>query len=536
MQGNGGITCGIRSSAVAALVALAFLLSGCGTPGVHRSGSNVTIDSQPKAGQGAVLVETINVRPPGVLNAKWTELVIESKRTGAPITLSDLAGLGSTASVFYAHLDEGDYEITQVLGLAGSPPGLLMAALMTDSQQIRSRLGTFRVSARETSNLGVLVFAPPVGKEGKVWGIQSVQGPMGRQTALADLQRITGQSLTLAMGPGWVQPRPDAAESADVARARSWASQLSKAEQADAKSVIGGTVLGQVLERDSTGLWRSQPLDNLATLTYVRRTDDGRLIAGADFGFYFVMDRAKSWIRHQVPNRDMAVTHVEPLPGNGAIIVACDLRRTIVYHNPDLANANAEPRKLLELEASFWFWNPALSTEAFLVLPVNHAGIRRTSDFHIIDKKTLNVSVQKQDFWIYQWQKFPSGETLISRQNGMSYYMSSTPDSGKTWVHGETEGPPKFYFVDRQTGYGIDITRGAFSVTNQLVKTVDGGKTWKPMGSPSTFDIGGEVLWVSPRGEVLIRAGWEVLSTADEGKTWKQELPVSSNHADPRQP
>jgi hypothetical protein len=526
----------IRISAGTAAVCVVFLLSGCGTPGVQRSGGNVTIDAQPKAGQGAVLIETINVRPPGVLNAKWTSLVIESKRTGAPISLDDIAKLENTASVFYSHLDAGEYEITQVVGLAGSPPGLLMAALMTDSQQIRSRLGTFTVSANATSNLGILVFAPPVGKNAKDWGIQSVQGPAGRQAVLSDLQRITGQTLELKTISGWVQARPDTEEPADLARARSWASQLSKAELANDKPLIGGTVLGQILERDAAGLWRAQFLDNLASVTYVRRTDDGGLIAGADFGLYYMMDRAKPWLRYQLPNRDMAVIHIEPLPGNGALIVASDLRKTIVYHNANLADPKAEPRKLLELDASFRFWNPILSTDASLVLPVNYPGIRRTSDFHVIDKKTLSIAVQKQDFWINQWQKLPSGDLLITRQNGMSYYVSSTSDTGKSWVHGETEGPYKSYFVDRQVGYGIDITRGAFSVSNQLMKTVDGGKTWTPTGSSSTLDIGSEILWVSPRGEILIRAGWEVLSSTDEGKTWKQELPVSANHADVRRP
>ena len=256
-------------------------------------------------------------------------------------------------------------------------------------------------------------------------------------------------------------------------------------------------------------------------MKYVRRLADGTLLAGFPQGRYAVRRPGLAWAYFSLPEADAVVEHIDTTPDGGGLFVVSNLRRTTVLHRASLDQAGAEARPLLTLDFPYHLrGNPVLSLEDSLLLVENHPGFSRVADLTIIDKQSLQVRTAKVDFWIRSWQRIPSGEIMISRQNAMTFYTSATSDKGATWTHGEAAGPTYAHFVDRQLGYGLDVSPGALSVTVQLMKTLDGGKTWAPTGAPMTRKAGGRIVYAGADGEVIATSGFEMYSTRDDGNTW----------------
>lgn len=475
------------------------------------------VDLETRQGEGHVLLKVVSARPVSGLNPKWKTLVLESKARGWRVELNDLSDPASSGSLFFGRIDEGDYEIVELQSLGPSGSGLLLAILFADAQDMRSRIGTVAVRSGALTNLGTLVVAPSAEKD-QAPGIEYLDGPAGHKSAVDDFERRTGRRLDL---PAQRPERSAEAEREILVRARALIALISWGDDAQGSGLLGGAALGQVAARVAGGRWQLETLDSLDDVKYARRLADGTLIAGFTQGRYAVRRPGKSWTYINLPEADAVVAHIDTTPDGGALFVASSASKTTVLHRASLDQPEAEARPLLTLDFPYYLrGNTVLSLEDSLMLVENHPGFSRVADVTIIDKQSLQVRGAKVDFWIRSWQRVPSGEIVISRQNGMSYYTSVTSDRGATWLHGEAAGPTLAHFVDRQQGYGLNISPGAFTVTVQLMKTLDGGKTWAETGVPMTRKAGGRIVYAGADGEVIVTSGFEMYSTLDDGKNW----------------
>jgi len=105
------------------------------------------------------------------------------------------------------------------------------------------------------------------------------------------------------------------------------------------------------------------------------------------------------------------------------------------------------------------------------------------------------------------------GQILKTEDGGKT--LTPTSFSGK-WVHDIT-------FTDNQTGYAID---GLSS--KQLVKTVDGGKTWNKIATLNAdvkelFFIGDTIAYVAGKGGSIYKS-------RNGGKNWSQELSSTTSY------
>jgi len=501
----------------------ALVVAGCVTPGVNVSGDSVTLDMAPKPGEGHVVVKVVGARPLSALNAKWKSVLLESKRTGQKIELYDFSGPLSAGSLFFGRIDEGEYEIVQLQSL-GPGPGLLLAALASDSQDLRARIGTFNVRAGSLANLGTIVIAPPseAAKEGSV---EYLGGAIGRKSVIDDLERRIKQRVTLTEISARATDPSRADEERALVHARSLMAVLSLGNDAQGSALFGGMALGQVVARDAAGAWQVHLLDSLDDVTYARRLTDGTLIAGLTEGRYAVRKPGQGWKVLSLPGVTGRIHYVDTTAGGGALVVVAHARTTTLKYRSSLDGDIADVRDLTTLDFPARIV-PVFSLDDRLIVPYNVPGFSRVVELTIVDKNTLQVRNEKQDFWVSSWQRLPSGQVLISRRSGLSSHsISVSQDKGATWTHGDTSGPTTVYFLDEQRGYGLDVSPGAFSVSGQLMKTTDGGKTWAAAGPALSRNVGGQILYAGTQGEVIVSMGFEAFSTRDDGATWTRILP-----------
>lgn len=106
-------------------------------------------------------------------------------------------------------------------------------------------------------------------------------------------------------------------------------------------------------------------------------------------------------------------------------------------------------------------------------------------------------------------------------------YLLRTGDGGKTWeqVYPRLQPTRDLSFVSSQAGYGL----GARSDPNALLKTENGGGTWKTVKSFTGESVVRRLSFVGPEEGFLLTAPvdsspdtFSVLHTADGGKTWSK--------------
>lgn len=495
-------------------------LAACATPGVERSGGSATLNLEPVPGQGHVAIKIVPSRPVSALNPRWKSVVLESKNGQVSVALDDFAEVGAKGSLFFGRIPEGDYDVVR-LESHGPGGGLLWAMLTGDYQSIRDRVGTFSVRHGSLTNLGAIIVAPAE-EAGKPARIEYLSGEVGRRDVAEHLQRRTGQALTLPQVPARAV---GADEKQALARSRALISALSPGHDAHGSALFGGASLGQIVSRDANGVWQTFPLELLDDVTYARRLPDGTLIAGLTQGRYAVR-KAGQWRMFGLPEKEAFVDFIDVTGDGGAIFAVSTQRKGVLLHKKALEDEHSEVRTLTAMDLSMVHLSRlAHSYDDRVVFVQNYPGISRTADFISVNKATLRLATERQDFWVNGVQQLTDGALVISRQNAMSYFVSVSEDKGATWRHGDTPGPLFTYFLDRNRGYGLELNRGAFSVSVSLRKTADGGKTWSNTGVPLSRDVVDRILWAGPQGEVIVSAGFEVYSTTDDGATWIKLLP-----------
>ncbi len=492
-----------NSSWLSFLAGLALVAAGPGALAQRKP------DLEPRKGEGLVLLKVVSLGP-----IKWAAATLESKR-GQPIDLYDHSDPFAAGAVYVDRLDEGEYDFVRLFKL-GNMAGLLPALILASELEMRGRIPPFTVQGGSLTNLGTLVVLPPAEK-GEPPQVVHLGGPAGRKSALDDLERRVGRRVELPVAGGEMTAE---AEKESIARARGMVRILSLGDDAQGSGMIGGGALGMIAARKPGGRWQVETLDTLDDVRYARRLADGTLIAGLVQGRYAVRRPGAGWTLVALPQPDAVVTHVDPTPDGGALVVASTWKATAVLHRASLDAAEAPLREVAAFDFPYALRpNPALSLDDRLMLIENPPGFSRVREVTSIDKKSLQVSKAKFDFWIRSWQQLPTGEIVISRQNGMSYYTGVSSDKGATWQHNENEGPTQARFIDRQLGYGIKGTPGAFSVDVRLMKTTDGGRTWAMLGQATTRKVTGRIVFAG-EGELILASPYEMYTTRDEGATW----------------
>lgn len=502
------------------LVLAFFALAGCGTPGVERSGGSVTIDQKPVAGTGYVLLKMQSARPYGIFNTKWQTLRV-ARDGSAGEELADISGPQSTGALFYSRLPAGSYRITEVQTV-GPGPGLILALMMGDFQDLRTRELRFTVREGALTNLGTVVDSPPVDKDPKTRRVVLLRGALGQAAAVDAVEARTGQAVAMRAESGWVgEETPQESERA-LRRARALMSVISPGEDAQGSVVFGGTALGQILIRDAKGEWRSETIDTLAQVTYARRLADGTLLAGTEHGWIHERRPAGVWRRVRLSDAAMSVLHIEPLAADAWLVTAQKVN-VVTVHRVDAAGTVSPP--IASIDTGGALFPKVLASADSLMLTRNTPAFARESTTTIIDKRSLKVDRREDKYLVFGYQQLAGGEVFMDRFTGMTHYVSFSSDGGRSWQHHQGEGPLWPRFLDAQRGYALDLTRGMFSVDSTLVRTTDGGRTWARIGAAQTVEVAGRVIGISAGGEIVADLGWEIRSSRDEGKSWRRERP-----------
>lgn len=512
------------------VVTVAIALTGCAT---------VPAVVAPKPDEGAVLVEVIGVQSLSVFNSKWTTLKVTNKSTGTTTGLADQAPAGAVHSLFLTSLPSGQYEITEfssagpiatVPGVIGLLPALAFSAMTSDSQSTAKRLGTFTVAPGRLSNLGVVVSALPE-KPGGEAIVAILADPKGQSAAADLLSPVQKASFaTLQPSPGWdAAPDPNAnAKALEIVRRHSQT--LSTLEVAETNKIVIGSVLGMVHMKAANAAWVSTSIGSLDTVTFVKPLDDGTVVAASDSGKLFVQqpDR-QTWVASSLPLPQFKVRQIEPLGKHGYAVVAASLEqfslRTIVYYTPTLTEPNSFAEWLNFDSMSALGKVPVFYDGSDLLVYFNHPGFARTADLHRVNVASRAKSVAKVDYWVSDIYKLPSGLLVMDRMNGIDMYNSFSSDNGKTWRHQDTAAPHSSRYVDASTGYGFTTqSRGWSTITVAMNKTTNGGQSWSPVGTPIE-SVGLVPVRVVDK-TVFVFTGLQLLSTSDQGASWRPEWPV----------
>jgi hypothetical protein len=496
---------------------------GCASTAAKRTDKGLELDLLSEKNKGFVVLKVVSTRPISVFNPKWESIKISGNGMGedlmdvTPTWNMFIGGPIPTESLYFAKLDAGEYKVTG-MGSNGPGTGLLMVALTSDSTSFSEGLPKFNVVPDRLTNLGTVVYAPEIDKEHPEQ-LLLLAGPQGKQAAknalLAEAKRA---EIPLMEGGGWMITPPNEADV--LKKARPLVSMMTFKNTKD--GLLAASHLGQLLRRTGPGQWRSEPLDTLDRVFSLAETSDGRLIAGGEYGEYFVKDRASAWKAFRVGNENGKVTTIVPRPMGGTYFVVMNGLTTRVLLKKSYESETEVPVEILQLND---YSSNYLVTDNEIIFARNIPGITREVVFNRVDMRTMATTSKSENFFLMGWQYLPGGHVKVVRQNGLSNYNTTSEDGFQTFVHSETPGVFGSYWLDRENGLSIEPTNGIITVSNKLRKTSDGGKTWATYGNPlETRMYSGQIVFADD-DEVLIQGSHMVYSTLNKGATWKRVFP-----------
>jgi hypothetical protein len=518
----------LRSGLLAASAALLLILTGCANTSAKRTEAGLELDLSAKGDEGFVVLKVVSTRPISLLNPKWQSVQISSN--GKRDEINDITQgynmlMGRhvpTESLYFAKLSAGDYEVTG-LGSIGPGPGLLLALAMGDQANVNKKLPGFKVEAGRLANLGTIVFSPAFEKE-QAEQMFLLRGPPGKKAALDTLlAEANHPPFPLTEGGGWGQAASAEDDAAALAQARQHVSMLNIRKIDGA--LMAGSHLGQVFARSGPQTWSRESIDTLDTVFSVARAADGRLIAGSAHGQYFLKNPGGEWRRYRLGKEAGRIAYIEPRADGSAIFIVGDLRQSKLWLKKSLDDPNEVPTLIGAVTAPP---DNVLATDKAIFMAWNIPGISRETDITRIDKASLQVTAQREKFWVVEWRQLADGTIKLSRQNGMSVYNSFSTDEMKTWTHGDVSGLISTYWLDANRAMALDWKTGFVMVTNLLHATSDAGKTWQPIGSPlETRHFAGRLAYAD-EDEILLQGSNVLYSSVDKGKTWQRQfIPAS---------
>ena len=509
------------------VVLLLAVLAGCATgPGSSRNPLPETIGPD----DGIVVVKLIGLQSLSAFNSKWSQLRVTDPK-GTSHGIYDSSPNGASYSLFLSTLPKGQYRFELLESTSPSASGLAMALLMTDSIREFPQLGGFTVAPGAVTNLGTIVFAFPKDGKGPPLSTAVLDDQAGKAAALDGVRSDLQPRLAGRPQGSWDNDPDDRSNAAALALIRKHSARLSPMERTRDGRLIAGGPLGQVHERRTNGTWESRSVGALDTITYARALDDGRIFAGTDNGRYYLWQPAqRSWQRFDLPERDTVVQYFEPLGDAGYVMqlgrLGGQMGKTDYLFKARLEEAGGE--KTLHAFDGFSAVgrSPLYFNGEELILYFNHPGITRSADVHRINPRTGEKKMDNVRYWVKDVYRLPDGSLVQERMSGLlSVYPMFSKDNGRTWQDSEVEAPGVSRFVDERNGYGFKTSAmGWSSVTLQMNRTQDGGKTWEPTGTP-VVATGQSRIQPGTGGELVVYSGQQVLSTRDAGNTWRVEWP-----------
>lgn len=518
----------LRTLQLAALLVALALLSGCANTAAKRTETGLELNLVAKDNEGFVILKVVSVRPISLLNPKWQSVEISTK--GKHAEMKDITAqynmlLGKhvpTESLYFAKLEAGEYEITG-MGCMGPGPGLLLALLASDSASTNRKLPRFAVQPGRLANLGTLVYVPEIEKE-RAEQMFLLHGPAGKKAAKnALLFESLRTDIPVIEGGGWTSAATAEAEADVLEQARRHVSLLSI--QSTGQQVSAGSHLGQIFRRTGPQKWSRETIDTLGRVYSVAQAPDGRVIAGSDYGEYFVKAGNGKWSTYRLAPETGRIAHIEPLANGSAIFVAGDLQQTRVWKKKSIEDNSESPTEVTRTNTPP---DNILVTDNELIFAGNIPGITRKTVISRINKQTLALTSQNENFWVVDWKYRPDGTVAMTRQNGLSLYSSTWVDQQRTWQHSDVTGITG-YCHDTQQCVSIEASPGFTMVSNQLRQTSDGGTTWARVGKPlDTRNYAGRVVFADEK-EVLLQGSDMLYSTTDNGATWQRLFPLPTS-------
>lgn len=501
------------------------VVAGCANTAARRTSAGLDLDLVSKDGEGFVVLKVIATQPISLLNPKWQSIRISSDaRSDEMMDITPqynmLVGrFVPTESLYFAKLSAGEYEVSG-MGSIGPGPGLLLALIMADNSGGNHKLPRFSVRAGQLANLGTIVYVPEIGSE-QPERLFLLDGPSGKRAAYQTLISEAKRSdVPLAEGGGWNRTVTAGAEAEVLAQARRHV-MLQGVWQRDAE-LLAGSHLGMLFRRTGPQSWSHEAIDTLGRVNSVARAADGRLLAGSDYGSYFVKDAGGAWKLHHLPLETGRVVHIDPRPDGSAVVVTAELQETRIWLLPSVDGGEA-PRQIAQLKQPP---DPMLVTGQEIILAGNIPGISRETVISRIDKKTLAVTSESEKFWLMDWTLLPDGTVAATRMNGLSLLSARWVNGLHEWVLGEDRANVSTWWFDAQNGLAVEAAPGFKMVGNQLRSTRDGGKTWTAQGTSVDTEHFAARIVFADKDEVLLQSRNFVYSTLDMGQTWRRIFPA----------
>lgn len=487
--------------------------------------------------EGVMVMKLVGIQRLSVFNAKWKSIKLTNKKTDLVTEIFDTAPPFASYSLFMGTLPAGQYEITGLEALGPGPgtfgviPALVIMAMTTDSQTLNARLGTFTVQPGKLANLGTVVSSFSEVKD-EPMRVAVLNSDFGRKAALNDVDPEARTRVEKMPSTSW-DKTAGGNENAALANIRKFATNVAALETTAEKQVLIGSALGMLHLRQPGGEWQHLATGALDTLTYVKPLESGRIFAANESGKYFVwLPERRDWFENKLAGSDYRIFGLEAIGAHGYAFLAgstwmptlSNPMKTKLLFKKNLLD-NTPPVEVLEIEGFPALGRlPMFYDGTHLQVFFNHVGISRKVDRYRIDPASLEKKQDTLDFWANNFYRVADGTLVMDRMNGISHYNSFSSDQGKTWRHNEEGGPHSVRFIDSRHGYGLStLSMGWSTVTGVLNKTDDGGKTWVQTGKP--LELAGLAPVRVIDGVVYVHTGKELVSTVDEGATWKTEWP-----------
>lgn len=519
----------IKTIQIAAVSVVMLILSACSNPVAVRteSGLKLNLDAQEK--EGYVILKVVTLRPISLLSPHWKSISVTSNGNRSELNnvlqpYNMLMGRHiPTESLYFAKLNAGEYDITGLDSIGADGMGVLIAILSSDHASVKQKLH-FKVEAGHLANLGTIVFNPKL--EESPEQLFLLNGPAGKKSALDTLLYETQQSgFPLSQSGGWDNDSSLESENELLNAARQHVSLLTFTKSIN--ELKAGSNLGQIFSRTGPQSWTSESVNTLSRIYSIGKTTDGRTIAGSDSGEYFVQSNHGAWSTLRIQQEVGRIIHVEHRADGSAIFIAGDLLKTRVWFKKSLEDTSEKPTELAKLDGPP---DNLLNADDELILAANIPGLNREVTISRINKKTLEVSSKKENFWMIDWQTMEDGSVNVTRMNGMSTYPSTWENNRTKWVHDDKSNGVLTYWIDKKNGISIKASAGFTMVTNQLQTTSDGGKTWVKMGNAiDTRDFAGRIIYAD-ESEVILVGSNMVYSTKDKGQSWQRIFPQRVAH------